>query len=578
MRVRFGKYVPFSYKIMVPYLLLVMLTDAVVGYFSYRTAVRSRTEIVEANVGWALAQMRDNAFYRLNDLRAISDSLFSSPAFQSNLQVAGDRALVHDTIVHSLLPLVETPLRMTAQNIRMIVYVANPGIDEIHGNLDAPINEKSYAILSMSRLKRESWYAGLAAGGEDNVWRQVGNDEAQGNLSLVRKLISFMDYQTEIGFLRISVPARALFQSLPGSELGAGSLVQVSDSRTGQVLYSNDPDRRLSPGEERRYLTLKEAIPGTDIAIEANIPLDVLRQDASRIGAITLLVCGASFVAMAALSVLVARYSGRKMMRIISVVRSFQSGLFAKRIPHRGNDEFAQISSAFNQMAQHIEDLIREVYLRGIQKKEAELQALQSQINPHFLYNTLSSINSLARIGETDKLGAMVAGLARFYRLTLDDGSRLIPIGKEIEQVKSYLDIQAIKYANRFTVGYELEPDILRCETVKLIVQPFVENVFKHAWFGERIHIRIVGRRDGERIELKIIDDGIGMPAHVSERLLKRGREGGCGIRNVHERIRLQYGPDYGVSLHSRLGIGTTVRIVLPYPADPSGERSSEQR
>lgn len=563
MKYRYGQYVPFSYKMMIPYLLLVLLTDIIVGYFSYRTAVMSRTELVQTNVSWALRQIRDNTQYQLADLQAVSDSLFSSPAYQHDLQVTGDAAEMNNVMIHSIVPFMETPLKMTAQKQRIIVYVRNPLINEIYGDLTSEIKDKSIAILSMSRLLNEKWYGDLVLHGEDNTWRQVGTDEDQGNISLLRKLISFTDYQTEIGFLRISVPMKELFQAFTSSGLNGGSIIEVEDTRESRVLFSNQANGL--PLDESRYLTVSEQIPNTDFLLKVKVPMSVLNQDAGQIRTITLYVCVLSFMAMAGMAILVARYSGRKMVRIVSFARAMQSGNFARRIAAKGNDEFGQISAAFNQMAQNIDELIREVYVQGIEKKEAELQALQAQINPHFLYNTLSSINSLANIGETEKLSAMVSGLVRFYRLTLNGGNIMITIENEINQVKSYLDIQAIKYANRFTVFYEIEPEIHGCMTIKLLLQPFVENVFKHAWFEERIHIRITGRREGNRIVLQIIDDGVGMTTDQLKQAFDRKEEsGGYGVRNVNERIKLQYGEEYGVNIFSRLGIGTTVQLILP--------------
>lgn len=564
MRYKYGSYIPFSYKMMLPYLLLVMLTDAIVGYFSYRTAVQSRTELVEANVGWTLQQIRDNVRYQMADLQAVSDSLFSSTPFQQYLQVTGDRSVVYETTVKKLVPLLETPLKMSAQNLRLIVYVTNPNIDEIYGDLHGEIKDRSYYILSFSRLVNSDWYNEFTMSSKDNVWHRVDTDEEQGNISLLRKLISFNDYQTEIGYLRIAVPLRELFLSFATTKFSEGTIIRAMDKTGAKVLYQNET--KGDPRDPSQYLLVREEIAGTDIYLESMVPMTVLQQDAGRIRNISLLVCGVSFVVMAAIGFVVARYSGRKMMRIVTFVRTLHNSNFTRRIAFTGNDEFAQISAAFNQMAHNIDELIREVYVQRIEKKEAELEALQAQINPHFLYNTLSSINSLANIGETEKLCAMVTGLAKFYRLTLNDGNIVITLANEINQVKAYLDIQAIKYANRFTVGYTIEPGIERSSTIKLILQPFVENVLEHAWFEERIHIRLVAYREGETVVLKVIDDGIGMMPDKLRRINERAESTeGYGIRNVHDRIRLQYGDGYGVDMFSRPGIGTTVRITLPY-------------
>lgn len=219
-------------------------------------------------------------------------------------------------------------------------------------------------------------------------------------------------------------------------------------------------------------------------------------------------VCAISFLVMAIIGLLVARLSGRKMSRIVTLVRSFQEGNFQRRIRFSGNDEFRQIADAFNVMAKNIQDLISSVYVQDIRRKQAELEALQSQINPHFLYNTLSTISSLANLGETRKVTEMVQGLSRFYRLTLNQGQVYISLEQELQQAETYLEIQKVKYADAFAVYINVEPEIMDARVIKVILQPFIENVFKHAWFGETVAIRICGRRLGNDIELKIIDNG----------------------------------------------------------------------
>ena len=142
----------------------------------------------------------------------------------------------------------------------------------------------------------------------------------------------------------------------------------------------------------------------------------------------------------------------------------------------------------------------------------------------------------------------------------------MIPLGKEFEQLQAYIDIQKIKYANRFEAILNLKPDLLDYEVPKLIIQPFVENALKHAWYGDRLTIWVTGRRTEDRIIITIMDNGVGMKAERLPKLTEdRQQGGGCGIRNVHDRIRLRYGADYGVNLISTYGVGTTVEISIPY-------------
>jgi len=263
--------------------------------------------------------------------------------------------------------------------------------------------------------------------------------------------------------------------------------------------------------------------------------------------------------------IFISRRFNRKVKNIVTSIRSFREGELTKRIKYLGEDEFGYISSAFNKMADNIEELIEEVYITEINKKEIELEALQSQINPHFLYNTLSSINSLANLGEINKVSEMVSSLVKFYRLTLNKGKAIMTVAEELEQVKAYIDIQEIKYGNRFKVSYDIDEKVLKCTTLKLILQPFVENALNHAWFEENIHISIIAEMTNESIIFKIIDNGIGMKQETISLIFNsEGESLGYGIRNVNDRIMLNYGKQYGVSIFSRIGIGTTIKIIIP--------------
>jgi two-component system sensor histidine kinase YesM len=327
------------------------------------------------------------------------------------------------------------------------------------------------------------------------------------------------------------------------------------------------------PSTSGSFLTIQEAIPGTNYRIETLVPHAYLNKDVSRMQQVIGSVCLISFLVMAFIGAIVARLSGKKMKRIVSLVKMFQEGNFHKRIGFSGNDEFVHIADSFNLMATSIQELIKNVYVQGIQKKQAELDALQAQINPHFLYNTLSTIGSLANLGETQKVTEMVKGLAKFYRLTLNEGNVYISLEKELEQVETYLEIQRVKYADNFTVYMDIDPMIKHTLVIKLILQPFVENIFKHAWFGETIAIRITAKRLEGGIELKIIDNGIGMkPETLKNMVANIIQSDGYGLKNVEERIKLRYGNEFGIHIASIYGGGTTVQIILPIDKEKQHE------
>lgn len=579
------RYMPFTYKMMIPYLLLVLLTDVLIGYISYTMLTESRTEMAETNIRTGMEQARDSIQYQMDEIQRMSDTLFGSEAFQRALQKKGEPLDMYLTMMDEVIPQIVSPLQLFGNNIRFMLYTPNSDMIIITGdNLEQPIKQSDYYILPFSDIEFTNWYKSYKDSDLDNIWIQIDTDKKLDNISHIRKLVSYSDYGAIIGFVRITVSLDDLFANFATFPVEEGITVRLIHQVTGERIYqrgqaeqvgqvgqaeqrgqAKQAGRGQQKGSRDSYLSLHEIIPGTDFAIETLVPEAYLTKDAGKLQRVILGVCAISFIVMTLIGFMVARLSGRKMTRIVMLVRSFQEGNFQKRIRFSGNDEFVRIADAFNMMAMNIQELIDSVYWQGVQKKQAELEALQAQINPHFLYNTLSTINSLANLGEISKVTEMVQGLSRFYRLTLNQGNVHIHLKKELEQVETYLEIQRVKYADTFAVYVEVEPEIMDYQVIKLILQPFVENIFKHAWFGETIAIRITGKRISNDIELKIIDNGLGMrPEQVKQLMTGPSQAGGYGVKNVDERIKLRYGEAYGVYIASIYGAGTTVRLLLP--------------
>ncbi|MGG4147130.1 histidine kinase [Paenibacillus algorifonticola] len=573
-------YIPFTYKMMIPYMALVLLTDVLVGYISYTMLVQSRTEMAETNIRTALEQTRNNIEYQMDEIERISSTLFSSLTFQNALQNTGEPLEIMLKMKDDIIPQMRAPLQLYGNNIRLAVYTVDEKMYEVPGDdMDKPIQRRDYYVLSVRQIEHTDWFKSLQASNQDNLWIQLGSDRKLENVSHFRKLVSSSGMAPIIGYVRVTARFDELLGNFDTFPIDQGISLRLLNTQSGEVMYTRGITSDHS--DSASYLSVKEDIPGTPFVIETIVPHAYLNKDASRMQKVIFAVCLISFLVMVFIGYIVARLSGKKMKRIVTLVRSFQEGNFHKRIGFTGNDEFVHIANSFNQMATSIQELIKNVYVQGIQKKQAELDVLQAQISPHFLYNTLSTIGSLANLGETDKVTAMVQGLSKFYRLTLNGGNVYITLEKELEQVKTYLDIQRVKYADTFEVYYDIEPDILQTPIIKLILQPFVENIFKHAWFGKTIAIRITGRQLGDRIELKIIDTGIGMRPDTLRKMLSNtslpmtapagqtdkvedAKSDKYGLKNVEERIKLRYGTDFGIRIGSHYGAGTTVQIILP--------------
>lgn len=560
------KYIPFTYKMMIPYLILVLLTDMLIGYIAYTMLVESRTEMAETNVRTALKQTRNNIEYQTDEIKRMSNSLFLNTTFQNALQFQGDPLGNMLKMRDDIVPYMKAPLQLYGNKLRLALYTVNENMLEITGDeMTEPIGRSDYYVLSHRVIEDTPWYQSLSAYEKDTLWLQTGTDRELGNISYVRKLVASNAAPSIIGYLRVTARIDELFGNFATFPIEQGIELRLIDRASGLTLYEQGARAYDEQAEQDDYLIISENISISGYVIEARVPQAYLNKDASRMQKAITTVCSISFLVMAVIGLLVARISGKKIKRIVSLARSFQEGNLYKRIGFAGNDEFVYIANAFNQMATSIQELIRNVYVQGIQKKQAELDALQAQISPHFLYNTLSTIGSLANLGEVEKVTKMVKELSKFYRLTLNEGQVYISLEKELEQVRMYLEIQRVKYADAFEVYYDVDPDILQVPIIKLILQPFVENIFKHAWFGESIAIRITGKRLGDRIELKVIDNGIGMrPDSLRKMRTSQANSGSYGLRNVEERIKLRYGNDFGIHIGSYFGAGTTVQIILP--------------
>ena len=207
-------------------------------------------------------------------------------------------------------------------------------------------------------------------------------------------------------------------------------------------------------------------------------------------------------------------------------------------------------------------------------KRQRELDALQAKINPHFLYNTLDSVVWMAETGNNQGVVKMVTALASLFRISIAKGHDTITLKEELAHVESYLDIQAMRYKDKFRFSIFLPEELENVPTIKLIIQPIVENSIYHGikYLQEEGLIEISAKAvEKDKIEIKVKDNGVGMPPDVLSTILDKESErnhisdgNGIGLINIDERIKLSYGDEYGLSIESELDEGTTVTITIP--------------
>lgn len=278
-----------------------------------------------------------------------------------------------------------------------------------------------------------------------------------------------------------------------------------------------------------------------------------------------LILCSAAMVFLCIICY--TRWLSTRVQKVVYAAKRMGQGEFDYRLENMGEDEIGQIGLAFNQLSDQIQELIRENYEKKIRIQTSELNLLQEQINPHFLYNALAVISALAmREGGKQTMQA-VKNLSSFYRISLNKGKQVLSIQEEVELLQSYLKIQQMRFRDSVQVEYEIAREVLTYRTIKLLLQPLVENAIHHARKEEEVlHIAVRIQKEERDVVFQVTDDGCGIEA---EKLIKlrsslRRSEEGYGLRNVANRVRLAYGENYGVRIESQEGYGTTVSVRIP--------------
>ncbi len=259
--------------------------------------------------------------------------------------------------------------------------------------------------------------------------------------------------------------------------------------------------------------------------------------------------------------------------KLLRSMKGVEKGEFKEVEISAGDNEIGKLRDGYNMMIREIQNLIHRVIEEQRIKRRAELNVLQAQIKPHFLYNTLDSINSLAMLGQTEEVCNIVEALGSYYRISLSKGREVITIGEEIDMVRNYLKIQKIRYGDMFHVCFETDPQCNPYRILKLVLQPLVENALYHGIRakGENGTITIRSELQGDMVRIVVEDDGVGMTEEdirmFTEQKAGFGKDG-FGLRGTIERLRIFYGLEDIVQIDSRKDCGTRISICVPAVAN----------
>lgn len=321
---------------------------------------------------------------------------------------------------------------------------------------------------------------------------------------------------------------------------------------------------------EKRLVTVR-TISYTGWKIVSVVPMSAFDMGISGMRFFVILLVALCMLMMILLNQLVSARIAKPLQRLNASVRDWEAGNMNPDIYVGGSLEVEHLGRTLRSTVAQIQELMHDILVEQEEKRKSELDALQSQINPHFLYNTLDSIVWMIEGEHYEDAVFMITQLASLFRIALSRGKTIIRIGDEIMHARNYMNIQKVRYKNIFSVDFSIDETILDCCTVKLVVQPLLENAI---YYGVECmdgdgEISVIGYRRENDIYIEVKDNGLGMPKETVDALLKennrvRGKGSGVGLINVHNRIRLRFGKPYGLEIESCPDEGTTVRIHLP--------------
>jgi Predicted signal transduction protein with a C-terminal ATPase domain len=358
----------------------------------------------------------------------------------------------------------------------------------------------------------------------------------------------------------------------------AGSMPSSADIKTVENLIG-------SKNNSTGYITYR--FNGEDMLVTSSVisltgwklyyftPTNTMTNQINSIKFITLLIILSCIVFSFPFMNLISSYFTKPLKTLLASMKRFEKGNFEEKVVVIANDEIGLLSEGYNKMIKNIKELIEKTYVLQLKEKEAELNALQAQINPHFLYNTLNSIFWKAQKNKQDEIAEMTMLLSKMFRLTLNKGNDWIVIEKEAELINCYLKLQKMRFNERLNYSVDISEEMLNLFIPRFIIQPFVENAVLHGIDDSStgVNVIVIGRYVKNVLTFTIEDNGIGMNKETVDKLNSlnyqsisyKEESSGYAIRNITEKLHLIYDNNYNVIFTSELGKGTKVKITIPF-------------
>ena len=567
-------------------------------------AVATTTQALREKIGTysrqLVGQISLNLDGEFRKIKGLTDDILVSPEVSSRMvgyRVSGRAEKLMSRFIFS--KMLQNKF-LNVDYVDDVVMLFSPEVPGYPSDMIQTTDQYLWPISTLDRLTRT-----LETTGEvRNLGLTLANLPSSDTVDivLVRPIRNALADET-LGYLIVVLNPEFFSRIYRKVDVGEGADLFVVDG-TGRVVSSRKPERpvgtlafpeewqmaddtkpflRFWQGQEHLFSLAPLGITGWTVV--GAVPSSYLDSETGKIATQVFLFSLAALLLALLVSLSIAEGFTAPLRNLEKTMGLFGEGVMQVRSEVVREDEVGRLQRTFNIMASDITSLLGRIDEEHRRRQLSELQVLEYQINPHFLYNTLDSINWMAQKAQQKEISAMVTSLARLFRLSLSRGRETYRVRDELDHVKAYLNISQMRYPDCFSFEFEVDPEILERRTLKIVLQPLVENAIKHG-INKRATdglIRITGREVAGGLEWKVIDNGKGVSEARRETLVRQFSEssdsdtglGGFGLANVHHRIQLNYGPAYGLTLESRLGEGTTVRVFLPW--EPESAKNSNE-
>lgn len=384
---------------------------------------------------------------------------------------------------------------------------------------------------------------------------EIKKDNSFHHIQVIR---SSMNYQEIIGVMHISISQEFIYDLLQNSKLSENSILYLENSQ-GEVVTKLEEN--ISSGN---YQTFRAAVAHSDLSLVSQVSMSDMMQPYYTIVFITLVISLILLFLGVLSSRAITNTITKKLVRLIGHMAKIKDRNFEPIAIDAVYDDVDRSIEGYNNLLHEFEEILEEQKRNADRTKRLELKILREQINPHFLYNTLEIVNSLAIINNQPEISDVARWMSEYYKLSLNHGKDLMTVREELRHVELYIHLQNLRFDKDIEFMWDIPEDILDCNILKMIMQPIVENSVKHGFKDKTSEhdnmINIVGYSDGEYLVFVINDNGAGIPEEQIDTLLLQSGSG-FGLKNVNERIKMFYGDDCAISIESNHGEDTSVIV-----------------